>query len=334
VDDARDRAGGCKFGPTRAYEPRPALLRNAYVQLHLSEWLLKRAKPAAAPAEAVLALGDGARTRLLVFDPPDRPRGVLLFVHGLGGAADSPNTVRLADAARARGWRAAAVDMRGAGGRDRQSRLYTAADAEELDAACAHEAVASVAGPKIAVGISLGGGILARWLGLRGAAAPVDAAVALSPTAHLPSCAEALSRLRHRLYDWRFASALGARIRAVAPGCGRRPHARLRHFTMRRLDADFAALACGQPDAERYWEHASAHHHLGGLRRPLLVIAACDDPFVPLEPLRAHCGALPGVDFRTFRHGGHLAFLEWKGGRLESALPDLLLEPLESFPRG
>jgi predicted alpha/beta-fold hydrolase len=317
------------FGPARAYEARSAFLRNAYVQLHVAEWLARRSKPGVAPSQVDLAIGAGGRTRLLVFDPPHRPRGVLVFVHGLGGAADSPNTLRLANAARARGWRAASVDMRGAGGAERQPRLYTAADADELDAAFAHEAVAGVSGPRIAVGISLGGGILVRWLGLRGGSAPVDAAVALSPTAHLPSCAEALSLLKHRFYDWSFARALGRRIREVAPAFGRRPHGRLRHFTMRRLDGDFAAVVCGQPDAASYWDHASAHHHLAGVSRPLLILAACDDPFVPIAPLRAHLGSLPGVDFRAYPHGGHLSFLEWRGGGIASALPELLLDALE-----
>jgi predicted alpha/beta-fold hydrolase len=253
----------------------------------------------------------------------------LLLVHGLGGAADSPNTVRLARAACARGWRAVSVDLRGAGGALPQARLYTAADVDEIDAACTHAAVAGARGPRIAVGISLGGGILARWLALRGEGAPCDAAVALAPTAHLPSCAEALSRLRHRFYDWTFAREVGRRIRAVAPGSGRRAFAAMRHFTMRRLDGDLAALACGQPDAARYWEFASAHHHVAGLRRPLMIVASADDPFVPIGPLRTSFGASPRVDFRESRHGGHLAFLEWRAGRLDSALPDLLLDPLE-----
>jgi uncharacterized protein len=331
VSQEMGEAVASPFGAARSYDPRPAILRSAYVQLHLSEWLVRSTQADAAPSRIELSLGGGARTRLLVFEPDGRPRGTLIVVHGLGGAADSPNTLRLANAARARRWRVATLDMRGAGGSSSQPRMYTAADCEELDAALAHDAVASVPGPKVAVGISLGGGILVRWLGMRGRAAPVDAAVALSPTAHLPSCAEALSRLRHRLYDWRFASALGRRIRAVAPACGRRNHQRFRHFTMRRLDDDFAAMACGQPDAARYWEHASAHHHAAGLGKPLLILAASDDPFVPVAPLRQYFAARPGVDFREFRHGSHLSFLEWKDGRLVSALPELLLDPLERF---
>jgi predicted alpha/beta-fold hydrolase len=296
-----------------------------------SEWLVRRQRLALVPTELHVSLDGGGWTRLVVVDPPEPPRGVLVIVHGLGGAAGSPNTLRLAAAAAARGWRAVAVDMRGAGGSRAQPRMYTAADLDELDAALRHPVVAEAAGPKIAVGLSLGGGILLRWLGIRSDRAPVDAALAFSPTGHLPSCAEALSRLRHRFYDWSFARSLGRRVREVAPASGRRPHAFLRHWTMRRLDDDFAAFTCGLPSARRYWDHASAHHHVGGIARPVLIIAAADDPFVPIGPLTEHFGALPGVELGVFRHGAHLSFLERVDGRLVSRFPEMLLTPLEKL---
>jgi predicted alpha/beta-fold hydrolase len=317
------------FGHVAPYEPASGFLKNPHFQMIVSEWSLRRRAPAVVGTTVELVLGDGATTRLLVVDPPGRPRGALLLVHGLGGAADSPNMRGIAQAAVGRGWRAVSVDMRGAGGSRPQPRLYTAADLDELDLAARHPAVAEAPGPKIAVGLSLGGGILLRWLGIRGADVPVEAAVALAPTGHLPSCAEALGRLRHRVYDWVFARSLGRRIRSVASASGRRSHGYVKHFTMRRLDSDFASLACGQPDAEGYWEHASAHHHVAGIARPVLIIAAGDDPFVPVEPLRRHFGSVPRVDLRVFPHGGHLSFIDRVDGRLRSRLPDLMLSPLE-----
>jgi predicted alpha/beta-fold hydrolase len=301
------------------------------VQIVLAEILLRRTRADVEGTTIDVPIGGGASTRFFVVEGAPRPRGVMLVVHGLGGAASSPNTKRLAGAASARGWRVVCVEMRGAGGSSAQPRLYTAADLDEIDAAVRHPAVAGASGPKVAVGVSLGGGILLRWLGIRGAGAAVDAAVALAPAAHLPSCAEALGRLRHRLYDWSFARSLGKRIRSVAAGSGRAPHRFSKHFTMRRLDRDFAAFACGQPDAERYWDHASAHHHAAGIARPVLILTASDDPFVPVEPLRTHFGSRAGVDFRVFRHGAHLSFLRRNEGRLVSGLPELLLSPLDAL---
>jgi predicted alpha/beta-fold hydrolase len=329
-DGGLARSSAFPFGKCAGYAARSVILRNPHAQIVIAEVAMPRRVGGSHPETVVdLEFRGGASTRLVVVDPSAPPRGVLLLVHGLGGAADGPRARWLAESAAGRGWRAVSVDLRGAGGTRRQPRLYTAADLDELDLASAHPTVTGVAGPKIAVGLSLGGGILLRWLGMRGGAVKVDAAVAIAPTAHLPSCALALGRLRHRLYDLSFAWALGRRIRAVAASSGRKPHAFLTHFTMRRLDDDFASLACGVPDAAGYWEHASAHHHLGGIDRPVLVIAAEDDPFVPFEPLRTCLAASPLVDLRAFPHGGHLSFLERSGGRFRSRLPELMLDPLD-----
>ena len=229
------------FGSSRIYEPGSALLANAYVQLHFPNGscagrtggrgsAADRAAAARRRADAADRLRAGSAV----------PRGVLVLVHGLGGAADSPNTLRLARAACDRGWRVAAVDMRGAGGPASQPRLYTAADVDEIDAALAHAAVASIDGPRVAVGISLGGGhpgAVARFARQRGAG-----------RRRRGSCSPRRTCLRApRRSAWcATASTTGASRSALATAHPRRrarlrtpATRRFRHFTMRRLDDGF-----------------------------------------------------------------------------------------------
>ncbi len=322
------------FSPTPSYEPPGRLWRNAHVQTVAAEWIGRRQARIEPTAEDLLHHADGTASRIIRYEPNGIPRGAVMVVHGLAGSADSPTTMRFAMEGQARAWRIVSVDLRGAGGTRSMPRIYTAADVDELDAAARHPFIADCPGPRVALGLSLGGGVVMRWLGLRGESAPVDCAVVAAPAAHLPSCAQALARSRHTLYDFHFAVKLGRRVRAVAAGSGRRPHAFWRHRSVRRLDDDFAASINGHPHAAAYYEASSAHHHGKSIARPTLVFASDDDPFVPIGPLVAHFGSLPAVEIRRSKHGGHLAFMGRRAGRLASLLPGLVFDALDGLGRG
>jgi predicted alpha/beta-fold hydrolase len=261
-------------------------------------------------------------------DPPGEPRGAIAVFHGLGGTADGPNVRRFAAAAVARGFRVWAPEQLGAGGVERSPRLYTAADVEVFDRVARDPEFAVPGRPTLFAAFSLGAGMMLRWLGLRGADAPVDGALALSPIGHLPESARALRKTGNRLYDFRFA-ALYARRLAFATTAGRAPYDPRRHRTMRALDEDFASYWAGYPDAATYYEASSAHRTAERIARPLLIVSAEDDPFAPPESLRRYYGTSPFVSLRLSRHGSHVAFLGRRDGRLEPLFPELLLDPLD-----
>lgn len=317
-----------RFRPTAPYEPPSPRWRRPHLQILAAEWIKARRTPPYPWRRSAVGLADGTETLCLIADPTAPPRGVIAVFHGLGGRADGPNLRRFATAAVARGYRVLSVEQRGAGGGGPAPRLYTAADLDVFDAAAEAPPFREVDGPRLFAGFSLAGGMLLRWLGVRGGGAPVDAALALCPTAHLPSSAAALDAPACRLYDLRFAALYGRRLRdlGVAP---RRRHSYWRHRSVRRLDDDFAAPWAGAADADAYYDLASAHHHARGIARPTLVVASADDPFVPVAPLVAHFGGLRDVDLRVSPHGGHVAFLTRRDGRLEPSFPELLLAPLD-----
>lgn len=318
-----------RYRTTSAYEPPSDFWKGAHRQILCAEWIKASRTPAVPWKETRLALPDGEAVRRFVLEP-DRPvRGAITVFHGLGGVADGANLRRFAQEAARRGYRAASVEMRGAGGKDEVRRLYTAADLDVFDAAAAVPDFAAAPGPRLFAGFSLGGGMMLRWLGIRGGDAHVDGALALCPTGHLPASAAALSRAPNFLYDLRFAALYGRRLRHLGLRAARAPHGRLRHATMRRLDEDFASFWAGQPDARSYYEEASAHRHASRIARPTLLVAAADDPFVPPDSLVRYFGALPQVDLRLSPHGGHVAFLDRVEGRLTPAYPRLLLDPLD-----
>jgi predicted alpha/beta-fold hydrolase len=66
----------------------------------------------------------------------------------------------------------------------------------------------------------------------------------------------------------------------------------------------------GFPSAEDYWRRCSSGPFLAGVRRPLLALAATDDPIVPAETIPVEAArANPHVTLETTSAGGHVAFV-------------------------
>jgi uncharacterized protein len=321
-----------RFVPTSGYEPPSPFWKGPHRQLLVAEWIKAFRTPALAWRKTTFSIPGVATSRAFVLDPTTPAKGTLAIFHGLGGVADGANLRRLAAEGAARGFRSISFEMPGAGADVPVERLYTAADVGIFDGAARFLEAEAAPRPFVFAALSLAGGMLLRWLGLLGAANPADAAIALCPTAHLPSSADALSRFDRRLYDLRFAFLYGRRVRRGLSSAGRRAHGWWRHRSMRRLDEDFASLWAGAPSAVAYYDAASAHHVARSIARPTLIVASKDDPFVPYAPLVEHFGSAPFVDLRLSDHGAHVAFLAREGGELKPSFPKLLLDPVSIDP--
>lgn len=296
------------FLPTADYTP-PWWLRSPHVQILMTERMNGRYLPT--PFEEVeIALAEGGTCRLVRRKAEGMFRGTILVVHGLGGDAHAGRIAEFCRLIAESGVDAVALGLRGAGGTTPQPRLYHAADLSEIDAAWKHPWLER--GPRVIVALSLGANVALRWLALRESlqSRRVDAAVAVCPAAHLPSSSIAISRLPCRLYNAKFAMALGGRVRSVAPNSGKSLHSWWRHSSVRRYDADFAAPAAGYEDPDSYYEGASAHRIVGEIAVPTLVMGAEDDPIVPVSELRSMWSGHPTAELRLSRHGGHLGFIE------------------------
>jgi predicted alpha/beta-fold hydrolase len=66
----------------------------------------------------------------------------------------------------------------------------------------------------------------------------------------------------------------------------------------------------GFRDAADYYYRASALRVIGEARRPTLIIAAEDDPFIPITSMRtAEIQSNPWVTLLATAHGGHCGFV-------------------------
>jgi len=234
------------------------------------------------------------------------PKRLALF-HGLEGCSDSHYARGIAAHAAQKGWRVAIPHFRGCSGEaNRTPRAYHSGDSEEIDWILRKLAA------QAAVGISLGGNALLKWLGERGADAPLKRAAAVSAPIDLPAAGAALDRgLNRWIYTRHFLATLRPKSLAklaLFPGLYDEAVVRAAR-TFRVFDNAVTAPLHGFRDVDHYWSAASSGPWLARIRVPTLLLNARNDPFLPEHALLAAArDAAPCVLLEFPRHGGHVGF--------------------------
>jgi predicted alpha/beta-fold hydrolase len=235
----------------------------------------------------------------------------LVLFHGLEGGSDSHYARAIAAHAAQRGWRLAIPHFRGCSGElNRKPRAYHSGDSEEID-----WVLKRFGAPVHAIGVSLGGNALLKWLGERGEAARplVRRAAAVSAPLDLSAAGNALDRGLNRLvYTRAFLSTLKPKSLAklaVFPGLFDADKVRTAR-TFREFDGVVTAPLHGFRDTDHYWASSSSGAYLHQIRVPTLVLNARNDPFLPEHDLLAAARRAASCVVLEFpRTGGHAGFL-------------------------
>ncbi len=229
---------------------------------------------------------------------------VALF-HGLEGSSESHTSRSLMAAVVARGWRGVVVHWRGCSGEaNRLPRAYHSGDSAEIDW------IQRRLKADFAIGISLGGNVLAKWLGEQGEAAALTAAVIIAAPQDLRAGAERLSRGPSHAYCRHFLWTLRRKSLDMLdrhPGLLDRERVRRARDFFEFDDAVTAPLH-GFASAFDYWQRSSCRQFLGGIRIPTLMVNALNDPFLPISALATASEVSTSVTLDYPREGGHAGF--------------------------
>ena len=246
----------------------------------------------------------------------ERPRHpLLLALHGLEGSSSAHYMRGIADKAFARGFNVILLNQRNCGGTEELcAGLYHSGLTEDarhvIDEVSRTEGIERI----VVAGYSLGGNLALKLAGDYDHAAPpqLRGVAAVSPIIEIARCVHALERRANIAYQLNFVRGLRARMRRkdrVHPG--RFDLQRLREvWTVRKFDEVYTAPFFGFNGAEDYYHRASAMRVIDRIRVPALIIAAEDDPFVPVEPFHdPKVTSNPNITLKVTRHGGHCGFL-------------------------
>jgi predicted alpha/beta-fold hydrolase len=242
---------------------------------------------------------------------------VLVISHGLEGSSGAAYVRGLAAAASRRGWAVAAWNFRGCSGEpNRLLRQYHSGETGDLESVVSRLVAEDPARRVVLAGFSLGGNQLVKWMGERGADLPgaVAAAVAISVPFDLEACAVALDG--PGFWPWVYRERFLRRLRRKALAKASRHPGRIdagavrRSRTFSEYDGLVTAPIHGFASATEYWRRSSAARFVDGVRRPLLLLSADDDPLVPVRSLPVEAARRnPEVTLEITRGGGHVAFV-------------------------
>lgn len=288
---------------------RPAWwLRGDHVQTLWPAFFRRRRLPAVEWERLELDDGDFLD---LAWSGPAAGR-IVLFLHGLQGSIESHYAGGIMRALNRRGFRVCLMHFRGCGREiNRLPISYHSGKTDDPQHVLEHIIRSHGRAPFAAVGVSLGGNVLLKWLGEQTDATPLRRAVAISVPFQLADAARRLGNGASRLYQRHLVSSLQAAYRekfARIPSPLDVDVERLNTFTL--FDDQVTAALHGFEGVDDYYSRSSCRQFIPAIRIPTLILHARDDPFMfPDTPPDDY--ELPdNVWLEIPERGGHVGFIE------------------------
>lgn len=315
-------------------------LRNGHLQT-LYPAFFRRNRPLPSIRRERLTTSDGD---FLDVDYCGTGEGALIILlHGLTGSSRSGYIVGLQQVFFEHGYTTAALNFRGCSGSSNNlARCYHSGETEDVDFLYRTLRKRFPQSPMAAVGFSLGGNVLLKWLGEKGKQLDLFAAVAVSVPLVLSTCATRLDTGLSKLYrasllrDLKIYIADKRRhLRAIGKA---EEAAKIEHLgdlsgvrSFWEYDDRVVARLHGYSSVHDYYRRSSSRQFLRHIELPTLVIQAVDDPFMTEAVLPKTEELSSKVTLEVAAGGGHVGFISgalpfrphyW----LEQRIPEFLAE--------
>ncbi len=263
--------------------------------------------------------GDFIDVDFVTAEPSSPSAPLMVLFHGLEGDSRSHYSRILMQGCARRSWLGMVVHFRGCSGEpNRLPRAYHSGDSEEVDWILRRVAMRWPLARRFAVGISLGGNVLAKWAAERGQMANgiVSACATISAPFDLVAGGRSLDRGVNVVYSRLFLRTM--RAKAVAKAHRFAGLVDVRKVTesssMFAFDDAFTAPVHGFSGALDYWRRASAKPLLAAIAVPTLTLNARNDPIVPFDSLPGPGEVSRYVQQEAPPEGGHVGFFSQQRG--------------------
>jgi uncharacterized protein len=241
---------------------------------------------------------------------------LVLLLHGLEGSAQRGYAINTYRALASHGIGAVGLNFRSCSGElNLTARFYHSGETEDIRFVLAQLRARYPHNPIAAIGFSLGGNALLKYLGEEAEAAGslLTAAVAVSVPYDLGAGADYLEQtVMGRFYTSIFLKPLIAKMLAktdvVKSACDleRGRHAR----SFREFDDAITAPLHGFASAQDYYERSSSAQFIPRIRVPTLLLHAEDDPFLPMTSFPANAiKENRAITASVQKLGGHVGFI-------------------------
>ncbi len=273
----------------------------------------------------------------------DQP--LVMLLHGLTGSSQSGYIKGLQQALLQQGFRSVALNFRGCSGEyNHSSRCYHSGETGDIDFLYRTLRQREPEVQMAAVGFSLGGNVLLKWLGEQGGQLNLFAATAVSVPLVLSACASKLDKGFSKLYRASLLRELKDYVRLKQlhlEALGKTQEADvLRQIgdldgieSFWQYDNQVIAKLYDFANVEDYYHRSSSRQFLRNIAVPTLLIQAKDDPFMTPEVLPELSELSTAVNLEISNTGGHVGFVAgnspWRAIYwLEQRIPEFLQQQL------
>ncbi|HVV68873.1 MAG TPA: hydrolase [Gammaproteobacteria bacterium] len=260
---------------------------------------------------------------------------LVLILHGLEGSIFSPYARGMLQALHHHGWCGVFMHFRGCSGEDnRLLRAYHAGDTEDIAYILKILQQRSSGLPMAAIGFSLGGNILLKWLGQTQEKNLLSAAVAISVPFDLHKSVQTITTGFSKIYEKYILNCLCKKTRRkLQSQINTRQFPKISSLkTLYDFDNQVTAPLHGFNDAMEYYALSSCRQYLSNIQVPTLLLQAKDDPFVTPDSLPQPHELASAIQFELTAKGGHVGFVSgelWKVRYwLEERVPQFLSQYL------
>ena len=274
-------------------------------------------------------------------------QALVILLHGLAGSSQSSYIKGLQFALLAQGFRSVALNFRGCSGEyNRSARCYHSGETEDIHFLYQTLRRREPDTPFAAVGFSLGGNVLLKWLGEQGKQLSLFAAIAVSVPFVLSACATKLDVGFSKLYREKLLGELKDTILAKQrhlQWLGNLQEAdkieRLGDLSgiqsFWQYDDRVVARLHGFNNVQDYYQRSSSRQFLKSIAITTLLIQAIDDPFMTAAVLPDLDELSSSIQLEVTQGGGHVGFVAganpfkpdyWLGQRI----PEFLTQQLSA----
>ena len=261
---------------------------------------------------------------------------IVVVLHGLMGSISSPYASGILREIERQGWRGLFVHFRGCSGEpNRLPRAYHSGDTGDLAAVIEEMNRREPSTPIAAIGYSLGGNALLKWLSETGDANPLRAAVAVSVPFDIEQVANSIHQGFSRIYERRLTRCLQQAVQSKIDRHGdqmpvdRDQLGRLVDFWS--FDNAVTAPLHGFADARDYYQKSSARQFLPAIKTKTLILHARDDPFMTPDVIPTPDELSASTTLEVSQYGGHVGFVS---GRWPWATRYWLEERVPAYIKG
>ena len=263
---------------------------------------------------AQLDTPDGDFIELAWSLPHNETAPLAVVLHGLEGNINSFYAKGMMKALKKQGFAVVLMHFRNCSTEvNRLPRAYHSGDTADLAFFINHLKQQFTARPIVAVGFSLGGNVLAKYLGEEQIHCPLSAAAVISAPYDLSSSSDVIRKSLGKIYQKylldRMKKSMQRKLPQIKQQIPITTDQLMEIDDLLEFDNQLTAPLHGFESAHDYYEKASAMPYLKNIAKPTLIIHAKDDPMLSIKAVPSSQDVSKHVTLRISEKGGHVGFI-------------------------